>query len=291
MNTSNLIITTINYIEDHLTEKLNLDVIANALHYSKYYLHRIFSKRVGMTIHEYVQRRQLTEAAKLLAFSNKPILDIAILAGYDSQQAFTTIFKAMYKKTPLQFREDEQYYALQLRFRFDDEYFREESKKEAEFGKKIRFASEKDVDAWMNLVRLVIDGYPYLYEEEHMKVLRKCIAEGRAFIMTEGDTVIGNMMISYARESIDFLGVHPLYRKQGIAKLFMEVVISEWLKINSISITTFREGDKADTGYRKALKELGFAEAELLTEFGYPTQRMVLHSKQLERGYNNDDSY
>ncbi|SDX46207.1 GNAT family N-acetyltransferase [Paenibacillus sp. PDC88] len=291
MNTSNLIITTINYIEDHLTEKLNLDVIANALHYSKYYLHRIFSKRVGMTIHEYVQRRQLTEAAKLLAFSNKPILDIAILAGYDSQQAFTTIFKAMYKKTPLQFREDEQYYALQLRFRFDDEYFREESKKEAEFGKKIRFASEKDVDAWMNLVRLVIDGYPYLYEEEHMKVLRKCIAEGRAFIMTEGDTVIGNMMISYARESIDFLGVHPLYRKQGIAKLFMEVVISEWLKINIISITTFREGDKADTGYRKALKELGFAEAELLTEFGYPTQRMVLHSKQLERGYNNDDSY
>lgn len=291
MNTTHLIITTINYIEDHLTEKLNLDVIANALHYSKYYLHRIFSKRVGMTIHEYVQRRQLTEAAKLLAFSNKPILDIAILAGYDSQQAFTTIFKAMYKKTPLQFREDEQYYALQLRFRFDDEYFREESKKEAECGKKIRFASEKDVDAWMNLVRLVIDGYPYLYEEEHMKVLCKCIAEGRAFVMTEGDTVIGNMMISYARESIDFLGVHPLYRKQGIAKLFMEVVISEWLKINSISITTFREGDKADTGYRKALKELGFAEAELLTEFGYPTQRMVLHSKQLERGYNNDDSY
>lgn len=291
MNTTSLIITTINYIEDHLTEKLNLDVIANSLHYSKYYLHRKFTKTVGMTIHDYVQRRQLTEAAKLLVFSNKPVLDIAILSGYDSQQAFTTIFKAMYKKTPLQFREEEQYYALQLRFRFDDQYFPEISKTEAECGREIRFASEKDVEVWMNLVRLVIDGYPYLDEEEHMKVLRKSIAERRAFIMTEGDIVIGNMMISFTTGNIDFLGVHPLYHKQGIAKLFMNVVISEWLKNKSVSITTFREGDKADTGYRKGLKELGFAEAELLTEFGYPTQRMILYSKQHERGYRNDDSY
>lgn len=56
----------------------------------------------------------------------------------------------------------------------------------------------------------------------------------------------------------------------------MNVALTELLKNREISITTFREGDRADTGYRKALKELGFAEAELLTEFGYPTQKMVL---------------
>ncbi len=54
------------------------------------------------------------------------------------------------------------------------------------------------------------------------------------------------------------------------------MALTELLKNREISITTFREGDRADTGYRKALKELGFAEAELLTEFGYPTQKMVL---------------
>ena len=37
--------------------------------YSKYHLHRIFSDAVGLTIHDYVQRRQLTEAAKLLVDS------------------------------------------------------------------------------------------------------------------------------------------------------------------------------------------------------------------------------
>ena len=40
-------------------------------------------------------------------------------------------------------------------------------------------------------------------------------------------------------------------------------------------MTTYREGDKADTGYRNLLKQLGFAERELLVEFGYPTQRFV----------------
>ena len=92
----------IDYIEDHLSGKLELGTVANAMHYSKFHLHRMFTETVGLTIHEYVQRRQLTEAAKLLAFSDEPILDIALLAGYESQQAFTAVFKTMYKKTPKQ---------------------------------------------------------------------------------------------------------------------------------------------------------------------------------------------
>ena len=50
----------------------------------------------------------------------------------------------------------------------------------------------------------------------------------------------------------------------------------------AVSVTTFREGDKADNGYRDAFKNLGFAGAELLMEFGYPTQRLVLQKERLE---------
>ena len=50
----------------------------------------------------------------------------------------------------------------------------------------------------------------------------------------------------------------------------------ELLPGRPIAITTFRAGDRADTGQRAAYRRLGFREAELLTEFGYPTQRMVL---------------
>ena len=55
---------TIAYIEEHLDGKLDLDTVACAMNYSKYHLHRTFTGPVGMTIHDYIFRRQLTEAAK-----------------------------------------------------------------------------------------------------------------------------------------------------------------------------------------------------------------------------------
>ena len=67
----------IDYIEGHLDGKLELETVAEAVHYSKYHLHRLFNETMGMTIHDYVQRRQLTEAAKLLVFSDRPVIEIA----------------------------------------------------------------------------------------------------------------------------------------------------------------------------------------------------------------------
>ena len=45
--------------------------------------------------------------------------------------------------------------------------------------------------------------------------------------------------------------------------------MKKYLVGRTISMTTFREGDRADTGYRKLLKQLGFTERELLIEYSY----------------------
>lgn len=270
------VIAAIEYIEAHLSdEKIDLDTVADAVHYSKYHLHRIFSDTVQLTIHDYVQRRQITEAAKLLTFSDKAIIDISILAGYDSQQAFSNVFKAMYKQSPLEFRKNEVFYPLQLKFNFED---RREIVRNpvTESTRTIRFATETDIPSWIELARLSIDGFPYWDEAGHTAALKRYIAEKGALLMIEGGTSIGGMLLGHETGSIDFLAVHPLHRKQGVVRDFLDAALAELIENKEISITTFREGDKADTGYRKALKELGFAEAELLTEFGYPTQRMVL---------------
>ncbi len=280
MNRLKNVITAIDYIENHLMENLDLDIVAEAVHYSKYHLHRIFTDMVGLTIHDYILRRKLTEAAKLLTFSEKTIIEIALLSGYASQQAFTCIFKAMYKQSPLQFRRNEVFYPLQLEYNFRNHPALNLKRLEAK--RELRFATEEDISLWMDLVRLVIDGFPNLIEKEHLNVLRQSIAEHSALIMTEGDLAIGIMMISYTTGSIDFLGIHPLYRKQGISRVFLDKALSELLEHQNITITTFREGDKADTGYRKILKDLGFTEAELLTEFGYPTQKMILPNQEKE---------
>lgn len=261
----------IDFIENHLDGKLDLDTVATAARYSKYHLHRIFTDTVGMTIHDYVGRRQLTEAAKLLVFSEKPVIEIAFICGYESQQAFTTVFKSMYKIPPAEYRERREFYPLQLRFSLHRKVTNMEFKKSD-----IRFAEISDIPEWIKLVCLVIDGYPHLDEADYLQKLNDSIKEKRALILKDMDTVIGIMAFSYDTGSIEFMGVHPQYRGSGIQKAFLDRLMKDFLPGREVSTTTFREYDKADTGYREELKQLGFAERELLVEFGYPTQRFVL---------------
>lgn len=265
----------IEYIENHLDGKLELETVAGAVHYSKYHLHRLFTNTVGMTIHDYVQRRQLTEAAKLLIFSNKPIMEIALTCGYESQQAFTSAFKTMYKSPPAEYREKRTFYPLQMRFVLHRKTEIMEYKKE-----NICLAGVSDIPAWMDLMRLVIDGYPEMNESDYLEKLKECIDEKRALVLKDDNILIGAMAFTYVPGSIEFLGVHPQYRNCGIQKMFLDALLETYLPGQEISTTTYRKQDKADTGHRDILLQLGFAEKELLIEFGYPTQRYIFTPKQ-----------
>jgi len=280
--TVHIVSQAIRYIEDYLNDKLELDIVAAALYYSKFHLHRIFTKTVGLTIHDYAQRRQLTEAAKLLVFSQKPIIEITLISGYESQQAFTNIFKAMYKTTPAQFRETEEFYPLQLEIYLKEELVKMDFTKDD-----IHFATSADIDDWIELVSLTIDGYPCLNEAEYIENLHQYIADNKALILRDEGMAIGIMGFSADTGSIDFFAVHPQYRNLGITKLFLDKLVDELLYGKEISLTTYRAGDKADTGYRKEYCRLGFAERELLVEYGYPTQRFVLLPKDKEDTHND----
>ena len=267
----------IDYIENNLSNKLDLDKISEAVHYSKYHLHRLFSDTVGMTIHDYVGRRQLTEAAKLLVFSERPIIEIAFICGYESQQAFSSAFKSMYKIPPAQYRENREFYPLQLRFTLHRNIVNKEFKKDD-----ICFAEKTDIPIWMDLMRLVIDGYPVMNEEDYLNEITRHIEEKHALVLKDDCILVGAMAFSDNPSCIDFLGIHPQYRKQEIQRLFLDVLLETYLPGKEISMTTYREGDKADTGHRELLKNLGFAERELMIEYGYPTQRFAISPKNQE---------
>ena len=115
-NNTQIICFLIDYIEDHISDEISLDEMANAAGYSKYHLHRMFTGIVGLPLHQYIKRRQLTEAAKSLIFSEESIVQIALDAGYESQQAFIHAFKSMYKLPPQKFRMKHQFRPIQLKF-------------------------------------------------------------------------------------------------------------------------------------------------------------------------------
>ena len=90
--------------------------------------------------------------------------------------------------------------------------------------------------------------------------------------MWDGELAVGAAAFSRETGAIHFLGVHPQYRNQGVTEAFLNHLSGD----GQLSITTFRDGDRADTGQRREYLNLGFLEAELLTEYGYPTQRLIL---------------
>ncbi len=277
----------IRYVEDNLHQEMNLEVIANGLNYSKFYLHRIFSKEMGITLNNYITRRRLTEAARNLIYTDRPILEIALISGYQSQQAFSLTFKEMYKTPPHYFRQNSSFYPLQLPYVIS--YNLEVNNLDNDnWCQKIDFAKREDMFEWLRLLWLVIDGYPGIDINEYIKNLTKSIEEKRAVIIREESLIIAAIIFDYDitehdMAKIEFIAIHPLFKQKKIERQLLSIIRNEFLYNKDICVTTYREGDKADIGYRKLIKELGFEETnEYLTEFGYPTQRFILRKTKEE---------
>ncbi len=86
----------------------------------------------------------------------------------------------------------------------------------------IIFAEETDIPAWMDLVYLVVDGFPYLKEAEYLEQLKRYIQKKQVLIMKDETIIIGAMAFNNEIGSIDFFGIHPQYRKIDIAKAFLQ---------------------------------------------------------------------
>ena len=273
------VFAAIDYIEGHLSDTPALEDIADAALCSKFHLNRVFRDVVGVPLHVYLKRRRLTEAARLLAFSAMPILDIALESGYESQQAFSTSFKEAYKRTPMKFRRDGAFYPLQLpSIPLAQDAGRRPG---PQVPWEIRPAEATDAPAWLRLARAAIAGFPCFDEQEHFQALGRAIEGQQAFIMRRGPDAAVAMI--YRREcgSIEYLAVQPQFRGMGISRAFLELALGD-SPTREVCISTFRSGDRADTGFRADVERLGFTARELLVEFGYPTQRFVMRSCRRE---------
>lgn len=96
----------IKLIEHHLDGELSVEAVARASGYSPYYFQRLFSRSLGLTLGTYIRRRSLGWAATDLSTTPKRIIEIAQDAGFESQEAFTRVFKEAFGKTPGQYRAD-----------------------------------------------------------------------------------------------------------------------------------------------------------------------------------------
>ncbi len=82
----------IDYIEEHLTEELSLEIISEYAGVSDYHFRKIFFYLSGLTLSEYIKNRKLSEANKDL-LQGETVTDVAFKYGYQSMDGFTRAFK------------------------------------------------------------------------------------------------------------------------------------------------------------------------------------------------------
>lgn len=94
----------LHYLDEHFTEDISLDSLAEQFFISKYYLSREFKKEYGTTIIQYVLTKKITNAKELLRYSNSSIEEIARLCGIDDASYFNKVFKKMEGCTASEYR-------------------------------------------------------------------------------------------------------------------------------------------------------------------------------------------
>ena len=87
--------SSIDFIEQHLTDELDIEEIAGKAALSPFYYQRIFGALCGMTVDEYIRARRMSQAAQELARTNAKVIDIALKYGYDSPDSFTKALSAL----------------------------------------------------------------------------------------------------------------------------------------------------------------------------------------------------
>lgn len=105
MNARESIQKTIQWIEEHIAEPLDIGTLSEMAHLSPFYYQRLFRRLAGKPVMEYITLRRLARAADALAEENTSrIVDVAFEFGFGNHETFTRSFKRTYGLTPEEYR-------------------------------------------------------------------------------------------------------------------------------------------------------------------------------------------
>ena len=72
----------IDYMEEHLTDNISAQDVADQVYLSPFFLQKGFSLMTGYGIGEYIRNRRLYQAAEDLKETDDKVIDIAFRYGY-----------------------------------------------------------------------------------------------------------------------------------------------------------------------------------------------------------------
>lgn len=92
------------FIVGNFRERITIQDIAAAVHLNRTYAATIFSRTIGTTPGEYLNRCRVAEAQRLLVMTNKTMVDIAHESGFSSQSSYYEQFTRRCRSSPGAYR-------------------------------------------------------------------------------------------------------------------------------------------------------------------------------------------
>lgn len=93
-----------NYINEHCTEDLSLEQMADMVGFSKYHFSRLFKEFTNTSFYKYLNVRRIILAERLLMDPQINVTEAAVRSGFNSISAFMRMFKIVKGCTPTEFR-------------------------------------------------------------------------------------------------------------------------------------------------------------------------------------------
>jgi two-component system response regulator YesN len=95
------------YIEQHISEDISLNDVADWVGLSPAYVSRTFKESIGQNFVEYLSICRVEQAKQLLKNTQMSIKEIGFNSGFNSMQTFIRTFKKLENCTPSQYRDKE----------------------------------------------------------------------------------------------------------------------------------------------------------------------------------------
>ena len=95
----------INYVETHLSDRINMQEVCSLVGMSYTYFSKLFKQKTGFSFTDFVNRKRISEAERLLVTENWQTQEIAEAVGIQNMTHFYELFKRYNKCTPKQYLE------------------------------------------------------------------------------------------------------------------------------------------------------------------------------------------
>ena len=99
-----IVVKAMQIVQERFREDLTLDLVAEELNISLFYLSKLFRKHTGTSFTEYLTQVRMNRAKELLEAGSLSVKEVAYAAGFNSQSYFSKLFKKYTGQAPSEYK-------------------------------------------------------------------------------------------------------------------------------------------------------------------------------------------